>query len=191
MKRSEVCLLQGGKQPGKEGSVEPPPRNLLADILSIAVLLLIGTGLIVNILGGLPKKNVAPKLDTAQLNAQTTQQTPVETKPEPALFDPTARSTSGYPSSLPKPSLVIKGLTGSPYQPPVTSRPALRRFGPESDARGWSSHPQRSAAGKKSTENLESTRTWPKAFILYLEAHENDLRKIQRRSETAALNARK
>ena len=193
-------MLQGGKQPGKEDSIELPPRDLPADILSIVALLLIGTGLIVNILGGLPKKNVAPKVNTAQLNAQTTEQRPVETKPEPAPFDPTARSTSGYRSSLPSPSLVIKGLPGShfqepslvikgfpgsPYQPPVTSTPALRRFAPASDAK------QRSAMGKKPAEHRHSTRKWSKAFILYLEAHEKDLRKILRRSETAALNARK
>jgi hypothetical protein len=184
-KPNEVCLSQGGEQPGKEESIELPPRNLLADILSIGVLLLIGTGLIVDILGGLPKRSVAPKLDTAQLYAQTTEQRPVETKSEPALFGPTARSTSGYASLQPTPSLVIKGLPGSPYQPPVTSKPALRRFASESDAK------QRSSTGKKSAENRGSTRKWPKAFILYLEAHEKDLRKVLRRSETAALNARK
>jgi hypothetical protein len=155
MKPSEVCLLQGG-QLGKVGSIEVPPRSLLADVLSIVVLLLIGTGLIVDISRVLQKKNVAPKVDTAQLNAQTTEQRPVETKPEPALFDPTARSTSGYRSSLPTSSLVIKGFPGSPYQPPVTSKSALRRFASESDAK------QRSAVGKKSAENRDSTRKWPK-----------------------------
>jgi hypothetical protein len=200
MKLNEVCLLQGGMRPGKADSIELPPRDLPADILSIVALLLIGTGLIVNILGGLPKKNVAPKADTAQLNAQTTEQRPVETKPEPALFDPTARSTSGYRSSLPSPSLVIKGFPGShfqepssvikgfpgsPYQPPVTSTPALRRFAPASDAK------QRSAVGKKPAENRHSTRKWPKALISYLGAHQNGVRKILRRSETAAFNARK
>jgi len=64
-----LSSLNPGKQPGKENIVEaikPPPRNLLADIVSIGVLILMGAGAILAILDALPKKDAGP----AELSAR-------------------------------------------------------------------------------------------------------------------------
>ena len=194
MKPSEVCLPQGGKQPGKEGivgSIEPPPRNLLADIVSVVVLLLIGAGAILAISGTLQEKAATRQQDPAELNTQNMRQETVNVGSRPANLDPAMRTISDDASSLPTQDLVIKGLPGSPYQTPSLARKrVLRRLGTEPDARGWRFQHQLSAMAQKLGYARDSKRKWPKAFIKYLEAHQDFLRKIRRPSEIEAPSTR-
>jgi hypothetical protein len=113
--------LKPGKQPGKDDIVEckeelPPDR--IGPALAIGSLVFIGVAsAALSILWDSPKKTEPLKPDTAELNAHT-QQDAVAAESKPTSMDPPVRSTSGYSSLLPTPSLVEKGLPGSPYQEP-------------------------------------------------------------------------
>jgi hypothetical protein len=193
MKYSGVGLPKGGKQPGKDGIVECkvlPPRNLLADIVSIGVLLLIGAGAILAISDDLPKKDATRPLESAELNGQNVRQETVDVGPEPPNLELAIRTISTDASSILTQDPAIKGLPGSPYQPSLTSKPAPRRLGTELDVRGRHFHRQLSAVAQKPGHPLDKKGKWPKAFIMYLEAHRDLLRKILRQSETASPNTR-
>lgn len=183
-----------GKQLGKDGIIEctqTPPPNRLAALVAIGVLILIGTGAILGILDVLPKKDVTHQLDAPVLKVQNMPQDAATVESKPANADLPATSSSGYPSSLPmQQPLMVEGLPGSPYQPPLTRKPALRRFGTESDARGWRFRRQIYAVAQKPGNARDSKRKWPKAFIMYLEAHPDFLRKILRTSQIASPKTR-
>jgi hypothetical protein len=165
---------------GKESSTEPPPRNLLADIASIGVFLLIGMGAILAISDALPKKGATREPDPAALNAQNMREDTVDVGSRPANLDPPVRTISDDPSSPLTQDPVIRGLPGSPYHPPPTRKPVLRRFGTESDASERLVQRQFSMAARRPRFTPDSKRKWPKAFIMYLEAHQNYLRKLRR-----------
>jgi uncharacterized protein (DUF1330 family) len=87
--------------------------------------------------------------------------------------------------------VVLKGLPGSLDQtPPVTKKSAPRRFDIESYARERRVKPQFSVAAQKSRYARYSKRKSPKAFIMYLEAHQDLLRKIQRGGQTASASTK-
>ena len=183
--------LKPGKQPGKDDIVEckeQVPLSRFAARVAIGVLILIGTGAILAISGARPKKSVAQKLDTVELNAQNMRQDAVDVASTPANVNPPARSTSGYAPSIPTQGLVLTGLPGSLYQtPPLTRKPALRRFATEADS---TRHFQRqlSAGGQKSGSAPHSKKEWPKAFVRYLEAHRDYLRAIMGHATATAPN---
>jgi hypothetical protein len=95
-----------GKQPGRDDIVEckeQPPVCRLAAIAAVGGLTLIGlTNAVLAISGARPKKSVARKLDTAEFKAQNMRQGAVDVGPTAANIKPPARSTSGYPSSVPR-----------------------------------------------------------------------------------------
>ena len=190
MKPSEVWLLKGGKHSGKDGAIEctqKRPWNWLADMVWIGVLILTATGILA-ISDALQKKGVTGKLDPTQANIQNLRQDTVAvdsrpTNPEPALWP-----ISDDPSSPPTQSTVIGGLPGNSFEPSARGKPASRRLGTKSDVRGWHFHRQFSAVAQKPGHPQENKRKWPKAFIIYLEAHQSFLRKILRHSETASPN---
>ena len=186
-------LPKGGKQPGKDGIVECkelPPRNLLADIVSIGVLLLIGAGAILAISDDLPKKDATRPLESAELNRQNVRQDTVDLGPGPTNLEPAIRTISDDPSSILTQDLAIKGPPESPYQPSLTSKPAPRRLATELDVRGRRFHRQLSALAQKPGHPLDNKGKWPKVFVMYLEAHQAFLRKIFRHSETVSPNTR-
>ena len=167
------------EQPRDAGGTGLPVLIFCTVAVCAAIILI---GMTSAMLGGAPPiKSEAPRPDTAELNAHTLQDA-VGVESKPTSMDPPVRSTSGYASLLPTPGSLIKGFPGSPYQPPVTSKPVLRRFGTESDVRGRRFHRKLSAV-----DNWGSKRKWPKAFVLYLEAHQKFLRKLQENSQTASL----
>lgn len=181
-----------GKQPGKDGIIEctqTPPPNRLAALVAIGVLILIGTGAVLGILDLLPKKDVTHQLDAPVLKVQNMPQDAIAVESKPANDDQPATSTSGYPSSLPMQHLLIKGLPESSYQPLLTRKPALRRFGPDSATRGWRFQRQLADVARK-PDYARDKRKWPKAFVMYLEAHQDFLRKILRTSQIASPNTR-
>jgi hypothetical protein len=112
--------LEPRKQPNKDDIIECKellPLNRLACMVAIGVLILIGmTGAILAISGARPKKSVVRKLDTAELKAQNMQQDAVDVGTKPTNLNPPARSTSGYPSSIPTQGVVLTGLLGRLYQ---------------------------------------------------------------------------
>ena len=184
-----------GKQPGKNDIIEGTeqlPLSRLAAMTAIGVLILIGlTSAILAISGARPKKGVARKVDTAELKTQNIRPGAVGVRSTPATLNPPARNTSGYPSSIPTQGVVLAGLAGLPgslYQtPPLTRKPALRRFGTESDATGRSKR-QLSAGTQKSGAAPRSKKQWPKAFVRYLQAHRDYLRAILRHREPITPN---
>jgi hypothetical protein len=175
MKPSEVWLPKGGKHSGKDGVIEctqKPPRNWLADIVSIGALMLTATGILA-ISDALQKKGLTGKLNPIELNVQNVRLETVNVDSRPTNPEPALRAISEDPSSPPTQSAVIGGLPGSPYQPPLTSKPAPRRLRTESDVRGWRFHRQFSAVAQKPSHLQENKGKWPKAFIMYLEAHQS------------------
>ncbi|MGA8657707.1 MAG: hypothetical protein WB586_16300 [Chthoniobacterales bacterium] len=186
--------FEPGKQPGKDGIIECTeqlPWDRFAAMVAMGGLILIGmTIAILAISSARPKNRIARKPDTAQLNAPRMQQDAVDIGSKPANLDPLASSTSGYPSPLPTQGLVIKDPSGSPYEPPLTRKPALRRFVTKSDTREWRFQRHLSAVVQKPGYARDNKRKWAKAFIMYLEAHRDFLRKIQRPSEIASPNVR-
>lgn len=160
----------------------------LATIAGICLLMLIATGAILAIWEDLAKKSETHKADAAQLNVRKMQQGAVAIASTPANSDLRATSTSGYPSSLTTEDLAIKGLPGGPHQ--VTRKRTPRRFGTESDEKDRRLRSHLSVVARKSGYGPDWKSKWPKAFVIYLEAHQNYLRKILRRSETASPNTR-
>jgi len=190
MKHSEVWLPKGRTQSGKDGIIEcrqKPAWNWLADMVSISVLILTATGILA-ISDALQKKGVTGKLDPTQANIQNVRQDTVAVDSRPANPEPALRPISDDPSSPPTQSAVIRGLPGSSFEPSATGKPAPRRLGTESNLRGWRFHRQFSDVTQKPGHPQENKRKWPKAFIMYLGAHQSFLRKILRHSETASPN---
>jgi hypothetical protein len=182
--------LKPEKQPGKDDNVECKetlPLSRLACMVAIGGLILIGmTSAILAISGARPKKSVARKLDTAELNTQNMRQDSVDVGSKPTYLEPAARSTSGYASSIPTQGVVQTGLPGSFYQTsPLTRKPALTRFGAGPAATGRSFRHQLSAEVQKSGFASYSKKEWPKAFVKYLEAHRDYLRALREHSEAA------
>lgn len=179
---------KGGEQPDNDAIVEcakSARQNLLPDIVSIGILILI-TGAILGILDAPPKKAATRKADPAELNAQNVRQDSVDPGTKPASIEMPMRSISNDASSPLTQEPMISGLPGSPYQPP----PALKRFGTEPHIRRWRSQRQLFASSQPSHAG-NSKRNWPKAFLMYLEAHQGYLKKILRHSEIASLNPRR
>jgi hypothetical protein len=185
--------LKPGKQPGKDDIVEckkQPSLDRLAAIIAIGALSIGMLSAILAISGPRLKKNATPKLDAAGPNVQNTQQAVAVGSKATDLNQP-AKSASGYPSSVSTQGVVLKGLPGSLDQtPPLTKKSVPRRFDTESYARERHIKPQFSVVAQNSGYAPYSKRNWPKAFIMYLEAHQNLLRKIQRHSETASATTR-
>ena len=183
--------LKPGKQTGKDDIVEckeQVPLSRFAAMVSVGVLILIGTGAILAISGTRPKKIATGKPDVTELNAQHIHQNAVVVESKPANLDPPVRSTSGYASSLPTQAVVLPGLPGSLYQtPPLTRKPALRRFVTKMDATGRSRR-QLSTGTQKSGSVPYSKNEWPKAFVRYLEAHRDYLRAVMRDDAATAPN---
>ena len=186
--------LKPGKQPGKDDIVECKeqlPLSRIAAMVAIGVLMLIGTGAILAISGPRLKKNVTPKLDAAEPNVQDMRQDSVGVGSKPTDLDSPVRNAPGYPSSVLTQGVVLKGLPGSLEEtPPLTKKSVPRRFGTESSARERRIKRQVSVVAQKSGYAPYSKRKWPKAFLMYLEAHKNLLRKIQRHSETTSPGTR-
>src|SRR5215831_12412435 len=175
---------------GRSDLPAKPPRNWLADMVSIGVLILTATGILV-ISDALQKKEVTGKLDRTQLNIQNVRQDTVAVDSRPTSPEPVLRPISDDPSSPPTQSTVIGGLRGGSFEPSATGKPAPRRLGTESDVRGWRFRRQYTDAAQKTGPPQENKRKWPKAFIMYLDAHQDYLRKILRHSETASPDTRK
>ena len=192
MKPSEVWLPKGRTHSGRDGAIEctqKRPWNWLADIVWIGVLILTAMGILA-ISDALQKKGVTGKPDPTELNVQNARQDTVDvdsrrTNPEPAL-----RPISHDPSSAPIQSPVIGGLPGSSFEPSARGKPASRRLGTESDVRGWQFHRQFSAVAQKPSHLQNNKGKWPKAFTMFLEAHQSFLRKMLRHSETVSPNTR-
>ena len=147
-------------------------------MVAIGVLILIGTGSILAISGARPKKVATDKPDLAELNAQHIHQNAVVVESKPANLGPPERVTSEQVSSPVTQDLTIKGLPGSAYQPPPTRKRARdRKF-----------QHQFSVSAQKSRSGPNSKMHWPKAFVMYLEAHQEYLRAILRHGATAAAN---
>ena len=189
MKPSEVWLPKGGKHSGKDGVIEctqKRPWNWLAHIVWIGVLILTATGILA-ISDALQKKGVT---NPTELDVQNVRQDTVEVDSRPTNPEPAFRPISDDPSSPPIQSAVIRGLPGSSFEPSATGKPAPRRLGTESDVRGWHFHRQFSAVAQKPSHPKDNKGKWPKAFIMYLEAHHSLLRKMLRYSATAPPNTR-
>ncbi len=184
--------LKRGKPPGKNDIIECKPQvplGRLACMAAMGGLFLIGlTSAMLAISGGPPKKSEARKLDAAEFNGQHMQQDAVDVGSKPANLDPSARSTSGYPSSLPTPGLVIKDPPGTPYQPRLTRKSSPGRFGMQSDAREWRFERQPSVVARRPRSAPGNKRNWPKTFIMYLKAHQGYLRKALRYGQTDSPN---
>jgi hypothetical protein len=179
------------KVKSKKGSgTEALRRTWLAPIVAIGLLMLIATGAILAIWEDLAKKSETHKVDAAQLNVRKMQQDAVAIESTPAKSDLRATSTSDDPSSLTTEDLVIEGLLGGPDRLPVTRKRTPRRFGTESDEKDRRFRSHLSVVARKSGYGPDWKSKWPKAFVIYLEAHQNYLRKILRHSETASLNSR-
>jgi hypothetical protein len=185
--------LKSGKQLGKDDIVECKQQlslDRLAAIVAIGVLLIGMSGAILAISGPRLRKNAPPKLDAAGSNVQNTQQAVAVGSKATDLNQP-AKSTPGYPSSASTQGIVLKGLPGSLDQtPPVTKKSAPRRYDIESYARERRVKPQSSVVAQKSRYARYSKRKSPKAFIMYLEAHQDLLRKIQRGGQTASASTK-
>jgi hypothetical protein len=183
--------LEPGKQPGKDDIVECKEQLSLsrfAAVMAIGVLILIGTGAILAISGARPKQTVARKQDTAELKAQNMRQDAADVGSTPATPIPPLKSTSGYASSIPTQGVVLPGLPGTLYQtPPLTRKPALRRFGTETDSSRRFQR-QLSAGTQNSGSAPRSKKEWPKAFVRYLEAHRDYLRAILRHDAATTPN---
>src|SRR5215472_7457241 len=122
MKPSEVWLPKGGKHSGKDGVIErtqKPPRNWVADMVSISVLILSATGILA-ISDAFQKKGVTGKLDSTQLNIQNVRQDTVAVDSRPTNPEPALRPISDDPSSPPTQSTVIGALPESPFEPSAT-----------------------------------------------------------------------
>src|SRR6516164_2925629 len=190
MKPSEVWLRKGRTHSGRDGAIEctqKRPWNWLADMVWIGVLILTATGILA-ISDALQKKGVTGKLDPTQANIQNLRQDTVAVDSRPTNPEPALRPISDDPSSPPTQSTVTGGLPGSSFEPSATGKPAPRRLGTESNLRGWRFHRQFSDVTQKPGHPQENKRKWPKAFMMYLEAHQSFLRKILRHSETASPN---
>src|SRR6516164_925057 len=187
MKPSEVWLPKGRTHSGRDGVIECTqkwPWNWLAAIVWIGVLILTATGILA-ISDALQKKGVTGKLDPTQLNVQNVRQDTVAVDSRPTNSEPALRPISHDPSSPPTQSTVIGGLPVRSFEPSATGKPAPGRLGTESDLRGWHFHRQFSDVAQKPGHRQENKRKWPKAFIIYLEAHQSFLRKMLRHGETA------
>ena len=189
-----------GKQPGKSDIMEGTeqlPLSRLAAMAVIGVLILIGLmSAILAISGARPKKSVARKVDTAELKTQNIQPGAVGVRSTSATLNPPARNiglpffdtnarrcASRSSRSSRKPlSDASANEKASPQR-----KPALRRFGTESDATGRSKR-QLSAGIQKSGAAPRSKKQWPKAFVRYLEAHRDYLRAILRHPEPTTPN---
>src|SRR5215469_10275867 len=131
MKPSEVWLPKGGKHSGKDGTIErtqKPPRNWLADMVSIGVPILTATGILA-ISDALQKKGVTSKLDPTELNVQNVRQDTVAVDSRPTNPEPALRPISDDPSSPPIQSTLIGGLPGGSFEPSAAGKPAPRRLG--------------------------------------------------------------
>ena len=112
---------------------EPPPLHRLTTMLAIASLVFIGvTSAVLGILWDGPKKSASLKLDAPLLKAQAA----LGPQLKPAILDPPARSTSGYPSSRPTQEPVINDPPRATNQTPaLTTKPTLKEADADSDAR--------------------------------------------------------
>src|SRR5215472_8663182 len=131
MKPSEVWLPKGAKHSGKDGIIEwtqKPPRNWLADMVSIGVLILTAAGILA-ISDALQRKGVTVKLDPTELNVQNVRQDTVDVDARPTNLEPALRAISHDPSSPPTQSAVIRSLPGRSFEPPLTGKPAPRHLG--------------------------------------------------------------
>jgi hypothetical protein len=183
MKRSEVWLPKGRTHSGRDGVIEctqKRPWNWLAHIVWIGVLILTATGILA-ISDALQKKGVTGKPAPTELNVQNVRQDRVEVDSRPINPEP----------SPPTQSTVIRGLPGSSFEPSATGKPTPGRLGTESDVRGWQFHRQFSAVAQKPSHLQNNKGKWPKAFTMFLEAHQSFLRKMLRHSETVSPNTRK
>ena len=85
-----------GAQSGNDAIVEctkSARRNLLADIVSIGILILI-TGAILGIPDPLPKKGATRQLEPAEVKAQNIRQDALDVGSRPASLDPPETTTS-------------------------------------------------------------------------------------------------
>ena len=163
------------EQPDKNaivGRTKSARQNLLAGIVSIGLLMLI-TGAILGILDPLPKKGATRHLESAYVNAQNVRQGALDVGSRPASLDrPETITSDDAFSTLPQ-GAVTRGLPVSPYQPPLTTKPARGQH--------------RLSAMIQKPRHTQNTKTrWPKAFIMYLDAHHDYLKKILRHKETAS-----
>lgn len=188
MKPSEVWLPKGRTHSSRDGVIEctqKRPWNWLADIVWIGVLILTATGILA-ISDALQKKGVTGKPDPPKLNVQNVRQDTVAVDSRPNNFESALRPISDDSSSSPIQSAVIRGLPGSSFEPSATGKPVSRRLGTESDVRGWHFHRQFSAVAQKPSHLQNNKGKWPKAFAMFLEAHQSLLRKMLRHSETVS-----
>jgi hypothetical protein len=174
----------------KGSSTEKPPLNWLATIGGVGLLMLIATGATLAIWEDLAKKSETHKVDAAEVNVRNMQQGAVAVESTPTNPDLPAASTSGDPSSVTTQSLAIKSLPGGPYPLSVTRKQTPRRFGAKSDERDRRFEGHLSLVAHKSSSAPHSKKEWPKAFTMYLQAHQDLLRKILRRSEAASATTR-
>jgi hypothetical protein len=184
MKFNRIWLPKAEKRPAKDDiteCAEPLTVDRLTARLAIgSVVFIVVTSAVLAILWDSSKKSVPLKMDAAQLSAQLAQQDAVDVKSKSVMLDPPVRGTLGYLSSLPTPELAIKAPPASPDQPALVKKPAAQRFGTESEARWWRFPHRLSAAAQKPGHVRDSKRKWPKAFIDYLEAHQDFLRETLR-----------
>src|SRR5215469_13151827 len=104
--------LNPGKQPS-EGCIaeskEPIPLDRLTAMLAIGTLVFIGvTGAVLGILWDGPKNGASLKPGANQPKVQHEQLAITDVGLKPAILDPPARNTSGFPSSMPTQDLVTK-----------------------------------------------------------------------------------
>jgi hypothetical protein len=184
MKFRRIWLPKAGKHPGKYGiteCTEPLTLDRLTARLVIGSVVFIGvTSAVLGIWWNSPKNAVPLKVEATQLSARNAQQDAVDVKSKSVMLDPPMRGTLGYPSSLPTPELAIKAPPESPYLPPPVRKPAVRRSGTESEARGWRFPRRLSAVAQNPGHVRDGKRKWPKAFIEYLDAHQDFLKKTLR-----------
>jgi len=132
--------LNPGKQPSEDSIVEskePIPLDRLTAMLAIGSLVFIGvTGAVLGILWDGPKKGVLLKPGANQPKVQQEQLAVADVELKPAILDPPARNTSGFPSSIPAQDLVTKGPPRSIDQtPPLRTKPTLKESDADSDGR--------------------------------------------------------
>lgn len=110
-------MAKRGKQPDKDGiteRTEPIILDHLTTMLGIGSLVLIGViSAVLWVLWDGPRKAVGHRLHASELNVQNTRHDVAFVESKPAILDPPAGPTSGYPSSIPTQEVVIKdGATG-------------------------------------------------------------------------------
>ena len=133
--------LNPGKQPSEDcivESKEPIPLDRLTAMLAIGSLVFIGvTGAVLGVLWDGPKKGVLLKPGANQPKVQQEQLAVADVELKPAILDPPARITSGFPSSIPTQDLATKDAPRSIDQtPPLRTKPTLKESDAGSDRRG-------------------------------------------------------